>query len=250
MSRHRRPGFRTLVRRSHPGGLTPFNARGPLARRGEDLTPREPTREPNGTLWFGEPISTRTATRSGSGSPRPPSPGCPATRGSNGCGVKMDTTLASPAAAELERGADRAPPRRGLHRPEQPPGLLRGAPPPDAGERGDGGGRGTAPARRPRATSDRRPRRGTAGPGSRGLLAYCRRAVHVNESAAAAPASTPTETDPSPASPATVAVEEVDPQNAPQTNTQQRPSAPRADGSVCPALRLLHRRLRWGRQPQ
>ena len=50
-------------------------------------------------------------------------------------------------------------------------------------------------------------------------------------SAAAAPASTPAETDPSPASPATVAVEEVDPQNAPQTNTQ-RPRAPPAHGTV------------------
>ena len=32
------------------------------------LTPREPTREPNGTLWSG-PSSIRTATRSGSASP-------------------------------------------------------------------------------------------------------------------------------------------------------------------------------------
>ena len=51
-------------------------------------------------------------------------------------------------------------------------------------------------------------------------------------SAAAAPASTPAEAETSPASPATVAVEEVDPQDAPQTNTQQRPRAPPADGTV------------------
>ena len=51
-------------------------------------------------------------------------------------------------------------------------------------------------------------------------------------SAATAPASTPTETDSSPASPATVAVEEVDPQNAPQTNTQQPTRAGRGDGTA------------------
>ena len=51
-------------------------------------------------------------------------------------------------------------------------------------------------------------------------------------SAAAAPASTPTETDPGPPSPATVAAEEVDPQNAAETNTQQRPRARGADGTV------------------
>ena len=48
----------------------------------------------------------------------------------------------------------------------------------------------------------------------------------------AAAASTLAETDSSPAPPATVAVEEVDPQNAVETNTQQRPRAPGADGTV------------------
>ena len=49
-------------------------------------------------------------------------------------------------------------------------------------------------------------------------------------SAAAAPASTPTETDP--ASPATVAAEEVDPQNTAETNTQPRTRARGADGTA------------------
>ncbi len=51
-------------------------------------------------------------------------------------------------------------------------------------------------------------------------------------SSSAALASTPPETDPSPASPATVAVEEVDPQNAAETNTQPPPRARDADGTV------------------
>ena len=45
-------------------------------------------------------------------------------------------------------------------------------------------------------------------------------------SAGATPASTPAETDPSPASPATVAVEEADPQNAAETNTQPSTARP------------------------
>ena len=57
-------------------------------------------------------------------------------------------------------------------------------------------------------------------------------AAPTASSAAAAPASTPTETDPSPPSPATLAAEEVDPQNAAETNTQQRPRARGADGTV------------------
>ena len=48
----------------------------------------------------------------------------------------------------------------------------------------------------------------------------------------AAAASTSAETDSSPAPPATVGAEEVDPQNAVETNTQQRPRAPGADGTV------------------
>lgn len=47
-----------------------------------------------------------------------------------------------------------------------------------------------------------------------------------------AAASTSAETDSSPAPPANVAAEEVDPQNAGETNTQQRPRAPGADGTV------------------
>ena len=57
-------------------------------------------------------------------------------------------------------------------------------------------------------------------------------AVDPSAPSAAAPASTLAETDPSPASPATVAVEEADPQNAAGTNTQPRPSARDADGTV------------------
>ena len=58
-------------------------------------------------------------------------------------------------------------------------------------------------------------------------------AVDPSASAAgAAPASTPAETDPSPASPATVAVEEADPQNAAETNTQPSTRARDADGTV------------------
>ena len=70
--------------------------------------------------------SSPASTASRSGSPRP------ATRGSNGCG-KMETTLARPrpaAAGARAPGADRAPARRGLHQPERPPDVLRGAPPP------------------------------------------------------------------------------------------------------------------------
>ena len=51
-------------------------------------------------------------------------------------------------------------------------------------------------------------------------------------SAAAAPASTSAETDPSPASPTNVTAEEVDPQNAGETNTQQRTRAGGGDGTV------------------
>ena len=51
-------------------------------------------------------------------------------------------------------------------------------------------------------------------------------------SAAAAPASTSAETDPSPASPPNVTAEEVDPQNAGETNTQQRTRAGGGDGTV------------------
>ena len=50
--------------------------------------------------------------------------------------------------------------------------------------------------------------------------------------AAAAPASTPAETDPSPASPATVAIEGADSQNPAETNTQPPPRARDADGTV------------------
>ena len=57
-------------------------------------------------------------------------------------------------------------------------------------------------------------------------------AVDPSASSAAAAASPPAETDPSPASPATVAGEEADLQNAVETNTQQRPRAPGADGTV------------------
>ena len=43
----------------------------------QTLTPREPTREPNGTLWFGAEFDPAGA-RSGSGSPKRPSAGWPA----------------------------------------------------------------------------------------------------------------------------------------------------------------------------
>ena len=56
--------------------------------------------------------------------------------------------------------------------------------------------------------------------------------VDPSTSSAAAAPTTSAETDPSPAAPATVAVEEVDSQNAVETNTQQRPRAPGADGTV------------------
>ena len=64
-------------------------------------------------------------------------------------------------------------------------------------------------------------------------------------SAATAPASTPVETDSSPASPATVAAEEVDPQNAAtEPNTQQRPDAGGGDGTVqLPPEILIDRHL-------
>ena len=64
-------------------------------------------------------------------------------------------------------------------------------------------------------------------------------------SAATAPAATPVETDSSPASPAIVATEEVDPQNAAtEPNTQQRPDAGGGDGTVqLPPEILIDRHL-------
>ena len=93
---------------------------------------------------------------------------------------------------------DRPPPRRGLHQPEHPPGVLRGAPPPrrlarrpatrgcdprrlprrtsrpgpGAGERVDDGGRGVLPGP-PRQGAE--PGRGTDGPGPGRLPADRRR---------------------------------------------------------------------------
>ena len=67
----------------------------------------------------------------------------------------------------------------------------------------------------------------------------------IASSAATAPASTPVETDSSPASPAPVAAEEVDPQNAAtEPNTQQRPDAGVGDGTVqLPPEILIDRHL-------
>lgn len=113
------------------------------------LTSGEATREPNGSLWFRAEFNA-DGDQGGSGPPRRPrarmrsetpagppararhevrgSPN-PATRGSNGCGGEDGHRSPGRGRARAS-DADRAPPRRGLHQPQHPPGPLRGAPPP------------------------------------------------------------------------------------------------------------------------
>ena len=95
------------------------------------LTPREPTREPNGTLWFGaelDPGGGHVWFRIAEAADRQLEPGINRFE----VLVKMDPPAPTRPAAAAPEGpaAGRPPARGGLRQPEHPSGVLRSAAPP------------------------------------------------------------------------------------------------------------------------